>query len=274
VNIAAVMAALDITDLDHYAKQAAVVVACRADRTTGTAEVSAARVAADMSVHPNTARKALRRAVDAGRISVEFRRGYPPRFDVRPLYTPTSSTVYPYTQEVRGTDTLGVAEGVFGELQKEGARPTSPRTAGAHNPQPTTEPPPVRRHPPHCWRCDGTGWVQTEDGRGVFAVAPCPGPSTNGTLEPRWPPHSAPADRPAVGAASVSPSPGASPPSGRSLAPDAGSPSPTGTPGTSITSSPEPRGAPTAPTISGPPTPDATGAPNLRASLALRGVGE
>jgi hypothetical protein len=71
VNIAAVMAALDNWDLDHSAKHALVVVGCRANRHTGRAPVAIKRVAADMKVDYDTARRALNRVVEAGYLTVE-----------------------------------------------------------------------------------------------------------------------------------------------------------------------------------------------------------
>jgi hypothetical protein len=75
VNIAAVMAALDVWDLDHAAKHALVTVCCRADRHTGIAVVPVSRLAADMKVSYKTARLALLRAVDAGYLAVDKRAG-------------------------------------------------------------------------------------------------------------------------------------------------------------------------------------------------------
>jgi hypothetical protein len=71
VNIAAVMAALDVWDLDRNVKHALVVVCCRADQYTGAATVSIPRVAADMKVSYRTALGALDRAVEAGYLTVD-----------------------------------------------------------------------------------------------------------------------------------------------------------------------------------------------------------
>lgn len=75
MHIAAVMAALQLTRVDRTAKHALVVVCCRANRHTGVAVVSRARLAADMNVHPNTAGRALSRLVDMGYLTVDKRLG-------------------------------------------------------------------------------------------------------------------------------------------------------------------------------------------------------
>jgi hypothetical protein len=71
MHIAAVMAALDVWDLDRSAKQALLVLACRADRYTAMASVSIGRVATDMSVNYDTAQAALTRLVDSGYLIVD-----------------------------------------------------------------------------------------------------------------------------------------------------------------------------------------------------------
>lgn len=70
MNIRAVMAALDEYGLDHMAKVALVVMACRADRQ-GACRVSVPRVAADIGVHYRTAARALDRLVGMGYLAVE-----------------------------------------------------------------------------------------------------------------------------------------------------------------------------------------------------------
>ena len=70
MNITAVMATLDLWDLDHSAKHALLVIACRADRA-GVASVSIPRAAADMQASYNTARAALDRVVKAGYLTVD-----------------------------------------------------------------------------------------------------------------------------------------------------------------------------------------------------------
>lgn len=75
MHIAAVMAALEIDDLDRTAKTTLIVVCCRASRHNGMAIVSRARLAADMKVHPNTVSRALNRLVDMGYLSVDRRLG-------------------------------------------------------------------------------------------------------------------------------------------------------------------------------------------------------
>jgi len=71
MNIRAVMAALDVWDLDRNAKHALVVLGCRADRHTALAEVSLGRVAADMKVGYYAASHALDRAVESGYLIVD-----------------------------------------------------------------------------------------------------------------------------------------------------------------------------------------------------------
>lgn len=85
VNIAAVMAALDVWDLDHAAKHALVTVCCRADRYTGVAQVAIPRVAADMKVSYKTAQRALRRAVDAGYLTVDNQAGAASNWRLTPV---------------------------------------------------------------------------------------------------------------------------------------------------------------------------------------------
>jgi hypothetical protein len=87
VNIAAVMAALHISDLDRSAKQALVVVSCHADQHTRRAMVSIGRVAADMAVSYRTAWAALNRLVKAGYVAVDKSPG------VVPIWTLTSAVV-------------------------------------------------------------------------------------------------------------------------------------------------------------------------------------
>jgi hypothetical protein len=69
VNIAAVMATLELWDVDRNAKHAVLVVACRAT-VDGVAQVSIPRVAADMGVGYYAAAHALRRAVASGHLEV------------------------------------------------------------------------------------------------------------------------------------------------------------------------------------------------------------
>jgi hypothetical protein len=71
MNIAAVMAALEVWDLDRNAKMALLVIACRADRHTGMAEVGVPRVAADMKVGYYAAAHALDRVVKTGYLTVD-----------------------------------------------------------------------------------------------------------------------------------------------------------------------------------------------------------
>lgn len=59
MNIAAVMAALAIRDLEHTPKMAAVVVACRADQDT-RGGVPLANLAVDLNRHPGALARSLR----------------------------------------------------------------------------------------------------------------------------------------------------------------------------------------------------------------------
>jgi len=117
MNIAAVMAALEVDDLDAAAKHAVVMVACRADRYTGAALVSVGRVARDMHCHPETARRALQRAVDAGYLLVEKSVGKPslwrldPQRFAAPPPAPDRDTSRPWvaTKDVEGESQGGGA---------------------------------------------------------------------------------------------------------------------------------------------------------------------
>ena len=70
VNIAGVMAALDVDELDRTSKQVLVVIACRADRAGG-ARVSIERIARDCGIAYGTAWRALQRALKAGFVVVD-----------------------------------------------------------------------------------------------------------------------------------------------------------------------------------------------------------
>jgi hypothetical protein len=70
MNIAAVMAALEVHELDRTAKQVVVILACRADMS-GAARVSIERIANDCEVSYGTAWRALQRAMSAGYITAE-----------------------------------------------------------------------------------------------------------------------------------------------------------------------------------------------------------
>jgi hypothetical protein len=76
MNIAGVMAALDDWELDHSAKHAYLVLWCRADRHTAAATVPIPRIAADMKVAYATARRALQRLEDSGRVAVDKHPGF------------------------------------------------------------------------------------------------------------------------------------------------------------------------------------------------------
>jgi hypothetical protein len=144
VNIAAVMAALQIDTADHLAKYAAVVVACRANRYTASVELPTRRVAADMGVNYTTAQRALNRAVKAGFLGVDKPRGRrpiwqvprdivttPPRDDV----TTTSRHGHDHLMTVSRTEesldlTSGVAAASFRHPARRGRSVEKPEPRG------------------------------------------------------------------------------------------------------------------------------------------------
>ena len=67
------MAALEITDLSPTAKQLVMTLASRADQYRCQAPVSSGRLASDMGVSERTVMRAVKRAVQAGYITVEKR---------------------------------------------------------------------------------------------------------------------------------------------------------------------------------------------------------
>lgn len=107
MNIAAVMAALAIRDLEHTAKMAALVVACRADRDT-LGGVDLARLAIDLERHPGSIMRALR-GVDGKYLvvnnSVVNLGTY---FDLRNLPRETSRET---SRKMRGVNSLEIKEG-------------------------------------------------------------------------------------------------------------------------------------------------------------------
>ncbi|HEY2301814.1 MAG TPA: hypothetical protein VGH66_07970 [Acidimicrobiales bacterium] len=106
MNITAVMAALDIWDLDARAKQAVLVVACRADRYTAATTVGIRRLAVDMKVNYRTALRALYRAVDAGYLTVDKTAGGISTWRV--VVTPTTGVPVTSTPLGCGVGVIGV----------------------------------------------------------------------------------------------------------------------------------------------------------------------
>jgi hypothetical protein len=133
MNIAAVMAALDIWDLDYSAKHALLVVCCRADRHTGRATVSTPRVAADMKVHYDTARRALKRLVEAGYLTVDKVPGSSAVWQVTGLHTPRTDRGGGVQINRGGGVHLDRDEGVFGEVQGAPASDSTPTGPAAGN---------------------------------------------------------------------------------------------------------------------------------------------
>jgi hypothetical protein len=118
MHIAAVMAVLKMSDLDHQAKHALLVVCCRANRHTAIAAVSAARAAADMKVARNTAAAALSRVVDSGYLSVDKCLGKTSRWQVNLLnlgVAPAQQLCAPPAQQLCATeDSMDTREGESG----------------------------------------------------------------------------------------------------------------------------------------------------------------
>jgi hypothetical protein len=158
VNIKAVMSTLDLWDLDHAAKHALLVVACRAGRQTATAEVSIPRVAADMKVSYVTAWAALDRAVKAGYLSVDKSAGKTSVWHLAPSLV---AGVTPLTDEANPYNSLrGPLQSLSGEgfLEKREGE----RVSLAHLPASESAPGenlPVA-HPPDCI-CRGIGLIRT-----------------------------------------------------------------------------------------------------------------
>jgi hypothetical protein len=163
VHIAAVMACLDVRDLDHRAKHALLVVCCRADRRTGSATVSIGRIGADMSVAYHTAQHALERAVKAGYLTVDKSPGKTPKWRQQVIHT---SAIDDSNLGNSFADHLGNSfahEGVFREVQGSDARPAQPAVAVEN-----------QRHGRGC-QCRGTGWIEVEDQAiGGLMVTHCP----------------------------------------------------------------------------------------------------
>lgn len=131
MHIAAVMAALDVWDLDHNAKHAVLVVACRADRYTSMCELSESRVAADMKVGRYAARHALERAVSAGYLTVDKSRGRVPLWRLN-LCDPGNNLCDPGTPPVRSrphTKELKDVEGSAAATPKGGGAGENPPAA-------------------------------------------------------------------------------------------------------------------------------------------------
>ena len=152
------------------ARLALVVLACRADRYSGTVTRSLPTLAADMGVHESTALRAVATLRKRGYLQVTHKQGISSTYR---LVTPGATPVVtlgatPGVPPANGARTPGVAPPIkrkTGGMQ-EGARPLADTAAGAgggENPGATWQPTP-RPHPPGC-QCGGTGWVDDDDGR-------------------------------------------------------------------------------------------------------------
>ena len=139
MHIAGVMAALEVDDLDRTAKQALVVVCCRADYPSGWVQVSVARVAKDMKLDRNTARKALGRVVTANYLVVDKPPGLTPTWRLTPRImrgvTPRIQTPDPAhldteprasAHPVREKDLRKESDAAFARFQASGAAVEKP----------------------------------------------------------------------------------------------------------------------------------------------------
>jgi hypothetical protein len=83
------MAILDLYDLDHMTKMGLLVVGCRAGRFDAIAAASIPRVAADLQVHYDTAKRALDRLDAAGILTPSKSPGRTSRWEINPaVYQP------------------------------------------------------------------------------------------------------------------------------------------------------------------------------------------
>jgi DNA-binding transcriptional regulator PaaX len=99
VHITAAMATLEVDDLDAMARFALLVVCCRVDYPKVSARVGTTRLAANMGVHYDTARRALQRVVNAGYLTVDNSPGRAPKWTLTPRVarevTPRTDREYP-----------------------------------------------------------------------------------------------------------------------------------------------------------------------------------
>lgn len=176
MNIAAVMAALDVWDLDHMPKMALLTMACRAGRYSGRVTVPTRRLAADLHVHYNTAERAVQALEKAGYVTV----------DKRPGVVSTVTIDLGYLQLCGGgTSTLG-GEGPShsGARTKESLEKT--KTAGRrHNRAPAVENPAsswVTERAPSPWKLDDNGNAVMHPRLTPDAIAACPYCDNHGRL--------------------------------------------------------------------------------------------
>jgi hypothetical protein len=142
VKIAAYMAALNIADLDHMTKAAVLAVCARSNQRTGVARVSIDRLAQDLGVHYETARRALNRAVDAGYLTVDKSPGRVPAWKA------TSRAGQDHPPHTTGQPPAQRATKDKEGYVKDGAAPLS--ASGAVDNLPSRD---ARFYP-------GTGWVK------------------------------------------------------------------------------------------------------------------
>jgi predicted ArsR family transcriptional regulator len=106
------MAALDL-DLEHSAKHALLVVACRADHRSPRVQLSVSRVAADMAVNYTTAHRALDRLVENGYLTVDKSPGHPSTWRLE-VVTGSRGGVAPDSLTSSGLDDQKVVTGSRG----------------------------------------------------------------------------------------------------------------------------------------------------------------
>jgi hypothetical protein len=162
VHIAAVMAALEVWDLDRSAKHALVVVCCRADRYTGMARVSVGRVALDMAVNYDTARIALNGLVKTGYLTVDKSPGRSHLWMLTSRLTrevPRGLTADTSRLTREGVADLQRGEGVFREKQGAPTRRSQQAASVAAGENQSVPGPALRLVADRCDRCAGTGWM-------------------------------------------------------------------------------------------------------------------
>lgn len=174
MNIAAAMDALKVDDLDRTARHVLLVLACHADRTTASATVSIERLADELGVGYEAARRAISRALKAGYLEVDGpvhnRPGKTRTLRLR--YDSEVVSRYDFSVEkirlLTPKDTpLESSRRIFKEKRRN-APPLAHREAAIDGAVENGHRPPPR-HPDTC-RCAGTGWIAGDDG----AVARCP----------------------------------------------------------------------------------------------------
>ncbi len=160
-------ATLRITDLDHTAKMARLVLACHAEHPDTKATLTVEAIAADLGLSYGTTWRALQRAVKAGYLAVENPAQKHPgklrtwsltsRADARPS-SRESATEFARTQPKGRTPARDVLLKKKKDLKKEGAPSLAHRKAASNGA--------VDKHPDSC-RCGGTGWVAVAGGTTV-----------------------------------------------------------------------------------------------------------